>query len=169
MNPGSLTQHLTDEQFADLLVGEAPDTATQAHLAACAHCRGEIEVVRSSIGDFNSFTISWAQRHAHRVPVPSRLALHLGARPAWGLGLAGTVAACLLTVALTRPFQHPEPAPAPQASVSAPSNEELAQDNRLLENINQELRYQVQPAVPASELRSSAQHAERPSGTMVTN
>ena len=148
--------HLSDEQMSDLLASQTPDAATQAHLNTCERCRSEVAAMETSLAGFNDRSLAWAMAEApRRVPVPSRLALGLGGRPAWGLGLAATAAVCLVAFSTGPPFRR---AAAPVASLSAtaiPSATELAQDNQLMASINQELHYTVQPAVPAAELRSS--------------
>jgi len=44
-------QHLTDEQFTELLSGDCPFQAIQ-HLKTCAQCHCEFEQVQASIDDF---------------------------------------------------------------------------------------------------------------------
>lgn len=171
MNTDGLTQHLTDEQFGGLLAGELPDESMRIHLAACEFCRAEVEVVQESVSCFNVTSMRWAEAEApRRVPVPSRLALRLGGRPIWGLGLATAAAGFLVAVGMSLPFGQPQhPAPTQARVPAKPTNAELAQDNRLMESIAQELRYDVQPAVPAAELRTAAPGAALNGAASVTN
>lgn len=170
MKTDGLTQHLTDEQFGELLMGELPDGATRAHLEACEFCRTEVEAVRGSFEDFNALSLRWSEAEApRRVPVPSRLALRLGGRPLWGLGVAASAAGVLVAIGMSMPFGQHAPSRPTQAAIPVPSNAELAQDNRLMQSIDQELRYDVQPAVSAAELKSTATSAAQDLGKTVTN
>ena len=163
------TGHLTDEQFSDLIAGELPNDAAATHLGECAHCRGELEAVRASMTDFNSVSMAWAQVEApHRVQTPSRWLVRLGSRPSWGLGFVTMAAACLIAVGIQHPFAHPAQAPATIAS-SEPSTAEIADDNRLMASINQELEYDAQPAVPVSDLKPGDRHARHTAEGVVTN
>jgi hypothetical protein len=90
--------HLTDEQFADLLLGSTP-SAVQTHLSMCTSCAEEAERVSGAIGSFEQQTRLWAERRVASHPVLTsgrQLAfawLHLPAGPqAW--------AVAALTVAL---------------------------------------------------------------------
>jgi hypothetical protein len=55
--------HLSDEQFAELLMGGSP-ARVQAHLAECAECRAEAERVGGAIGEFSEQSRLWAERRA---------------------------------------------------------------------------------------------------------
>ena len=169
MSTEARKQHLTDKEFGNLLAGEFPGTAAELHLAACDFCQQELDVVGGSLGSFRELSTVWAQHAAPvRVPVPSGLALRLGLRPSWGAGLAATAMTAMLAfgMGLTGGSSAatkvvPTVAPVP------PSNSELANDNRLMLSIDQELSYQAQPAVPASQLRTEARGDARRPGEAV--
>lgn len=164
------TGHLSDETFGDLMAGERPDAATQAHLVQCVPCRTEVAFMRSSLGDFNALSMAWAEAEApRRVHTPSRWLLRLGGRPAWGMGLAAMAAACILAVGLQRPFERPAPAPAASATPTGPTMAEIAQDNRLMSSIDQELQYSAQPVVPISELKVAREGDRAHSSASVVN
>jgi predicted anti-sigma-YlaC factor YlaD len=55
--------HLSDEQFAELLMGGSP-AQVQAHLQECAKCRAEAERVGGAIWDFSEQSRLWAERRA---------------------------------------------------------------------------------------------------------
>jgi hypothetical protein len=55
--------HLSDEQFAELLLGGRP-ARVQTHLQDCAECRAEAERVAGAIGDFSEQSMLWAERRA---------------------------------------------------------------------------------------------------------
>ncbi len=168
MSTGARTQHLTDSEFADLLAGEFPGQIAELHLAACEYCRQELQAVDGSLGSFRQMSTAWAQAEApRRVPMPSRLALHLGLRPSWGAGLAATAMAALLAVGMGLPGSTSVHENVAAPAVVAPSNTELANDNRLMLSIDQELNSQAQPAVPASELRPGARRDSQHPGEPV--
>lgn len=158
------TQHLTDAEFSDLLAGELPDQPTRLHLAACDYCRTELDSVRESLSSFSLVGTRWAEAAAPaRVPVPSRWALGLVPRPNWATGLAATAFTGLLVFFYSAPAHHAGPAAGTGAvavAAPAPSNAELAEDNRLMVSIDQELGYQTQSTIAGSGVhRVSAQSA----------
>lgn len=67
-NPQLREVHLTDEQFAELLIGATP-AAVQEHLEACAECAAEAERVAGAIGSFARESRLWAERRAAAGPV----------------------------------------------------------------------------------------------------
>ncbi len=106
-------QHLTDEQCSNLLLGNALDRHAEIHLAACATCRAEMDVVGDAVGEFNDRGLAWAEREAaRRVHTPSRWTLRLGVRPVWNAGLMTAATAIVLAVALRMPQSLSLPAPA---------------------------------------------------------
>lgn len=171
MSSTELPQHLTDEQFSDLLAGDSPSPAVEEHLSVCEHCRGELAAVQGSLGSFNVFSLAWAHREAARhVQSPSRWALRVASLPPWGIGLAGIGAAFLVAIGLGLPFVHePEPAVTAQFVIPAPSDAEIARDNQLLASIDQELNAEAQLVVPATELRVSARRDQRRIEAVVSN
>ena len=155
---GTSGQHLTDEQFGDLLAGDPLEASASAHLLVCAHCRGEFAAVRDAMGAFHEVSFGWAQQQApRRVPVPSRWRLRLGVRPVWNLALMTTATAVALGIGLQMPSHLRTAAPSPESSPGTPSRDELAEDNRLLSSINTELSYAPRTAVPVSQLKADAE------------
>jgi hypothetical protein len=139
--------HLTDEQFADLLLGANP-SSVQAHLKACSQCAEEAERVSRAIGSFAQQTRLWAERRAasHPIFAPQRQPvfewLH---RPrAWtAAALAIAVAAGIGVSARNNrqrsaqtqvAISHTQPA-TPQLSPAT-----IKADNELLSAIDGELR-----------------------------
>ncbi len=156
-----MTEHLSDEQFYDLLSGELSEAAAQAHLASCDRCRREAVSVQSATENFNRLSMAWANAEApRRVRTPSRLGLILGGRPAWGAGLAGTAVACLIAVGFNSPLAHVPRATPTSAQIALPSTAEIAEDDRLMQSINQELRYDAQPGFPVSDLQHPGHRAQ---------
>ena len=154
--------HLTDAQVSDLLSGDALDGRCEEHLAGCSRCRAEAEAITGSLAEFNKFSVIWAEREAlRRVRTPSRWTLRWGAHPAWSAGVVAA-AAVVFTVGLhlsqpTAPVTVA--APVTRATSTTPSGAELAEDNRLLSSINQELSSAPQPTVSLADLRAAGHHA----------
>lgn len=170
MTGNDRTQHLTDAEFADLLAGYTPGRATEAHLASCEHCRGELDMVLGSLGSFRLAGTLWAEAEApKRVPLPSRLALKLGLQPSWSVALAATVTAGVLMFGLGTPSHHPRPNAMAHVALSTPSNAELAEDNRLMTSIDQELSYQASSNLAADTFGAAQPHAAQRSATTVTD
>ena len=160
MNGNDRTQHLTDAEFADLLAGCTPGRAAETHLNACEHCRGELETVSGSLGSFRLAGTLWAEAEApKRVPLPARLALRRGLQPSPSMALAATVTAAVLLFGLGAPPRPVQPSAAVRPALAAPSNAELAEDNRLMTSIDQELSYQA-----SSKMAADALGAAQPQG-----
>jgi hypothetical protein len=70
-------EHVTDEQFAELLMGATP-APVQEHLKACSGCAAEAERVADALGCFEQQSRLWAQRRAASWPT-----LATGHRPAF--------------------------------------------------------------------------------------
>ena len=149
-----MSEHLSEEQFSDILAGRAPDAVAQAHLAQCESCRAEVASLQSAVIAFNEASLTWAELRAPRlIQTPSRLAQFLGGRPAWDKAAAATFAVAAVMFGFGLSPLHGHPGDAAKLEEPAPSTAEIAQDNRLLASINQELQSGVQPSFSAAELR----------------
>ena len=161
--------HLTDEQFAELLGGATSDASAQVHLESCAACREELHVVGSALTDLNVASLRWAERRALRIERPSQWRLNWSALPGWGAAMASVL---VLGVALGAHIENREQTavvrPAAHA-VEAPSEDELAQDNRLLRSIDSELTEQVGAQVASAEETSASRPVRRRSVSEVSN
>lgn len=148
MRDGPRKQHLSDEEFSDLLAGEFPDDDTRIHLASCEYCRNELDCVRDTMSSFSGFGTRWANTVApDRVPVASRWAFRLSAIPSWTTGLAMTALTGILVFSFG-PVGHARTHSLSAARVVvSPTNNQLADDNRLMVSIEQELAYQDESAV----------------------
>ncbi|MBE7159467.1 MAG: hypothetical protein INR62_13725 [Rhodospirillales bacterium] len=169
MNGHARTQHLNDAEFSDLLAGEFPDDGMRFHLASCEHCRAELECVKLSLANFTGLGTRWANAVAPgRIPVPPRWAFRLSALPSWPTGLALTALTGLF-VFVFGPVGHARShAPANAAVANAPSKTELANDNRLMLSIDQELGYSDQ--IKAAQPMLGAQHGvAQPDSSTVLN
>jgi hypothetical protein len=161
--------HLSDEQFSDLLAGETADHATAAHLTTCATCRQELSSMRSAVGDLRELSMRWAEERAPRITVPSRWTLGWQAVPGWSTAAMVLLFGIAIGGHVQSPFQPTSTAVNQTQTVTAPTEDELAQDNRLLRSIDQELSEQVRPQVPASELTAPSDEIARATPSEVAN
>lgn len=168
------TQHLTDADFSDALTGQQPGETIARHLAECSRCRAEIEQLRSSLAAFGDLSCKWAEAIAPaKVPVPSR----------WALGLTGwpTLATGVLVTALTGVLvfnfgpssrgvssQQTDVTVASRAAAT-PTKTELANDNRLMLSIDEELSYRTRPEASVSDLGAQASASTSSPSVVVVN
>jgi hypothetical protein len=166
-----VADHLSDEQFADLLLGTSP-SAVRSHLKACSECADEADRVAGAIGSFSQQSRLWAERRAATQPpiLARKPAFEWLHRPqAW--------TAAALTMALAAGFgvaarNHRAPAaPAQPSRVQAapavtPST--LQADNDLLSAIDGELRADESTPAIAYGLNTSAHGVRnRPAKRMI--
>lgn len=162
-------EHLTDEEFANILAGDHSDLRARFHLERCAKCQLELTSLGGAIDDLNYASLRWAEQRAARVEVPSRWVLNWNSMPGWGATLAGVL---MLGVALGAHMQvHQQRAMGvrPAHALSAPSDDELAKDNSLMLSINNELTEQVGGQVPVSDLNVTSRTAHRRAVSEVSN
>lgn len=159
-----LANHLTDEQFTDLLLGTNP-AAVQEHLKACSACAEEAERVSVAIGSFQQHSRIWAERRAATRPilVPARPpAFEWLYRPQVWASATLTIAIAV-GVGVTAnnhrvPVVQPQIATTQSAPVVTPAT--LKADNDLLSAIDGELR--ADESTPASAYGlTTAAHEER--------
>src|SRR6185437_5721667 len=89
--PAMNFEHLTDEQFANLLAADRSDTRVRLHVESCAACQRELTSLGAAVGDLNYASLRWAEQRAARIEVPSRWVLNWNAMPGWGATLAGVL------------------------------------------------------------------------------
>lgn len=144
-------QHLTDEQFTDLLLGASP-ASVQAHLRSCAQCAAEAERVSAAIGSFQQQSRLWAERRAATLPAvqPKSAPAFWPLRPqAWAAAALVLAIAAGFGVAVREHHAHGakvEVATNQSAPQVAPAT--LKSDNELLAAINVELN--ADDSTPAS-------------------
>jgi hypothetical protein len=162
-------EHLTDEQFANILAGDHSDLRVRLHVESCPKCRRELTSLGAAIGDLNHASLRWAEQRAACIEVPSRWVLNWSAVPGWG----ATVAAVLIFgVALGAHMQVDQQSAVvarPSHLMTAPSEDELAQDNSLMLSIDNELSEQVGPQVSVSDVSVSSRTAHRRAVSEVSN
>jgi hypothetical protein len=160
-----LTNHLTDEQFAELLLGANP-AAVQAHLKSCSACADEADRVAGAIGNFEQQSRLWAERRASGTPTlasaPAPAFAWLRRPQAW--------TAAALAIALAAGFgvaarNHHAPVTSTQVANVQPSPavspSTLKADNELLSAIDGELRADESTPAIAYGL-NTATHGVRP-------
>jgi hypothetical protein len=158
------TNHLSDEQFAGLLLGASPP-AVRAHLDACPQCAEEAQRVSGAIAGFEQQSRLWAERQAASRPalVPDRESafswLH---RPqAWtAAALAIALAAGIGISARHNHASQSQQATSAQPATPQPSPATLKADNDLLTAINGELRADEAASASVYGL-TTASHAAR--------
>jgi hypothetical protein len=153
-----MIQHLTDEQFANLLAGDRSDSNARLHVDNCESCHQELAAVSVAVNDLSRISTRWAEQRASRIRTPSLWALNWKMLPGWG----ATVAAVLMFgVALGTHMQSSNQTVAletPQ-TMPAPTADELAQDNRLMRSIDAEINEQPGVQMAASALDDSSRAA----------
>ena len=164
MEDHSETRHLTDEQFADLLLG-AESSSVQEHLRACPGCFAEAERFSGAVGSFQQQSRLWAERRASALPrlVPRREPAFAWLRhpQAWTAATLAVVLAAGFGVSIhsnrERPVNPPVAQVQPAAAAVTPAT--LKADNELLSAIDGELR--TDETIPTGMYGLTASHANR--------
>ena len=162
-------EHLNDEQFANILAGDHSDMRARVHVESCAKCQRELTSLGAALGDLNYASLRWAEQRAARIEVPSRWVLNWNAMPGWGATLAGVLIFGVAVGAHMQISQQSALVSRPSHTISAPSDDELAQDNDLMLSIHNELTEQVGGQVPVSDLSLSSRTAHRRAISEVSN
>ncbi len=141
-----MQSHLTEEQIAQVLAGEAPADA-QPHIAACAECQSSIAEAQHAFHALPQFAAESAQRNdafwrEQRLAISARIARDPGpyARLTWSLAFASLV----LIAALLNP------AGTSQSTLHA--NAAADPDHELLMNVEASVRRRVPEALAPAEL-----------------
>jgi|GEM_PF-1039540 len=159
----SRMQHLTEDQFASYMVGDAADAAAATHLSTCDQCRAEVERFGVSVQSLNRVSLAWSQSR------PSNsLRIRTSSRGAWRLHPGMTVASwgfatgvlLMSAIPLARHLQHPSADTAPVVVSAQESQKQIEQDNQLLMAVDRELSTQV--ASPEQEYGLGNELARKP-------
>lgn len=141
-----MQSHLTEEQIAQLLAGEA-NVEAQPHAAACAECQSSIAETQHAFHGLPQFAAESAQRNdsfwrEQRLAISARIARDPGpyARFAWGLAFASLV---LLAALLN-------PAGTSQATLHASAAADP--DHELLMDVEASVRRRIPEALAPAEL-----------------
>jgi hypothetical protein len=147
-------QHLTDEQFTDLLSGDYTTDASR-HMLACAQCQAEFERVQTSIEDFVTLSLEWAERRASTsISAPSAFVRGWQSASSWATAAAVLAAAILFGV--HQGWLLTPDVISVASSQPAESASEVADDNRLLMAIDKEIRWQAESPISIDDLTASA-------------
>lgn len=129
--------HLSEEALNDVLIGlSSPES--DAHIAVCAVCRGQLEEFRSEMRMFNQASL--ASSEARPTMIPRASAKATGRRAMFVPAGWVLAAAVLLIIGVPAWWNYdhrfsPNRGPAP-ASATEDSEAQIAQDNDLLRSVN---------------------------------
>ena len=151
--------HLTDEQLSNLIAGAGTDSTSHDHLRICSQCREELESFRESLGAASHLGLLWAEQEApRRVPLPLPAMERWRARSLWAI--PATLAAVWAIILSTNQMMHRQ-AETPQVVATPSASYTMADDNRLMADIDRALNTEVVPQVPVSELRQPSEHTHQ--------
>jgi hypothetical protein len=159
-----MIQHLTDEQFASLMIGDRCDANARLHVESCESCRRELASVGIAVNDLGRFSMRWAELRAARIQAPSLWTIQWKTLPGWGATMAAVL---IFGVALGTHMQSSNQMAALETphTMPAPTADELAQDNRLMRSIDDEINeqpgVQMAASAPDDSSRGSRHHALR--------
>jgi hypothetical protein len=146
-------QHLTNQEFGDLLIGDC-SLEVRRHVDACPQCEEEFKRVQSAIDGFGAAGLEWAEQRAPMSISPSSQLL-------FQCRSLGTWAAAVLLAAAVLFEVHqgwivPTHVANNVASQSVEPTANVADDNRLMMAIDQEIRWQAESplSIAAPEKRS---------------
>ena len=151
----TLDQHLTDDQFETLLMGDDAEPGAAAHTAACPQCHAKQQAFLSLVADFNQSSLAWA--NVRPLGAAGRELKYVTPERRWFSTSAYAFAASLLllvTLFFARSsghFGHSNPQPYQTASVElrpparptaaqlSQQDSQIAADNNLLAAIDSAL------------------------------
>ena len=146
--------HLSQEALNDVLIGFGT-SSSEAHLAACAVCRGQLEAFCSDLQMFNQSSLAWNQARSTTMPHPAQPQHAIFTLLGWALA-----AMLLLAIGIPvwnyehRSYLSSSPVavqnnnPAPVATTND-AETQIAEDNHLLREVNEALS--VNEASPFAE------------------
>jgi ferric-dicitrate binding protein FerR (iron transport regulator) len=156
--------HLTDEQFTELLTGDYPLDASR-HMRACPQCQWEFKRVQASIEEFASVGLEWAEkRAAESIPTPSAFARACQPVSSWTAAAAAVLAAAILFG-----IHREEMQPAPTDVHPAHSESQVADDNRLMMDIDREIHWQADSPVGVDDLAESGRQPHSQASRRLAN
>ena len=146
--------HLSEEALDDVLIGlGSPES--DAHLAECEVCRGQLEEFRSGMRVFNQASLAWSEARpmrSLRSLVRSKVRPGVFAPAGWALA-----AAVLLMMIGVPVWRHDHRTALIKSTAPAAANEDspaqIAQDNDLLRSVDEALN--TSEASPISEYHLS--------------
>jgi hypothetical protein len=142
MNENHFT-HLSDEQFSEYALGMEPAGSAAAHLSQCDKCTEELARFSASMTEFSAAALGWSES---RSPMSLRqLGLKASPRPRFAVASLALAAGFLLTVGVSTVTHRDRRSAADNGSATVASSAdavadcseaEIAQDNKLLQDVN---------------------------------
>ena len=140
---GNFNTHLSDQQFSEYALGMEPAASTAAHLAQCTACTEELARFSAAMTEFSAAALSWSEAQS---PVSLRqLALKPSPRPRFAIASWALAAGflCAAGVSMVAHRDHRGAADVTSAAAVASVSEdadcsetEIAQDNKLMQDVN---------------------------------
>jgi hypothetical protein len=136
--------HLSDEQFADYALGMAPGGAA-AHLSQCSACTDELARFGALVNAFGAATLGWSES---RTPFSLRQqALKVSVRPRFAVASWALAVGLVFSVGLSTMMHREHRGIGDESSATVASNghasdcsdTEIAQDNKMLRDVNMEI------------------------------
>jgi hypothetical protein len=166
-----MSAHITQEEMTELLMGTRTSTL-DCHLQACAECRDELERVKSSLALFRTASHAWSERAASKTSEMQQvISLPRATSYASWWKLAAVAAVLLIVFAAayrikrTSPNGNTAKVTTPSTITTESSQNQIAQDNELLAQVNSEISESVptpmQPLqISAASSNSSSQNTK---------
>jgi hypothetical protein len=143
MMNGNPFTHLSDEQFSDYALGMEPAGDAAAHLSVCAECTEELARFGAAMTEFSAAALGWSES---RSPMSLRqLGPEASPRSRFALASWALAAGFLLAVGVSgvAHWGHRDAIDVNSAGIASPAGEvgdcseaEIAQDNKLLRDVN---------------------------------
>ena len=135
--------HLSEEALDDVLIGlSSPES--EAHLAICSVCRGQLEDFQSRVQVFNQTSLAWSES---KPAVSLRPKVEAKARRQRFIPLELAMAATLLLLigvpVWNREHNQTSEPPVAQSAAAGDSETQIAQDNDLLRSVDAALSTHV--------------------------
>lgn len=139
----NLTNHLTEQQFSDLLIAFPDENSPELkhlrdHLSRCPECAAELDSLRQPLGNFRSSVTAWADHHsANRSWAPASHTSSFGTLSAWLLAAAALILLIALPFATHYESQTVANVAATHSDTKASAASTMIGDEALLEEVNQ--------------------------------
>jgi hypothetical protein len=134
-------QHLTNDLFTDLLIGDC-SLEIRRHVDACPQCQDEFKRVQSAIDGFGAAGLEWAEQQAPiSISPSSQLLFQCRSLGTWA---AAALLAAAVLFEVHQGWIVPTPAANNVAAEAVESTSDVADDNRLMMAIDQEIRWQAE-------------------------
>ena len=158
--PGS--NHLTNDQFTEMLMTGITAPVCENHLAGCALCREELAVFSDSVGLFTTTSLAWSESkpaQSLRMTASRQVRKAAYAPLRWALAAAVVVG---VAVPVWNYEQRPAANPVTTAALASDdSPAEIAQDNALLQSVNVALNSDEGSPLPEYHLLNNAHPSGR--------